>query len=204
VSEAGGVLLLAYWALNIPVLGEEIALLVRQYPLFRNVTLRLLEPLGAPSEPKDEGGRMKDEQERHTSPSSFILHPSSFSTGVAITFDGVTVRAGGHTILENLDLDIAAGSHVAIVGVSGAGKSSLLGLLLGWHRAASGCVCVDGELLDATRLDRLRNETAWVDPAVQLWNATLIDNLLYGTSPDAAPALGAVVEGAALTDVLPR
>src|SRR5262249_31208849 len=120
VSEAGGVLLLAYWALNIPVLGEEIALLVRQYPLFRNVTLRLLEPLGAPSEPKDEGGRMKDEQERHTSPSSFILHPSSFSTGVAITFDGVTVRAGGHTILENLDLDIAAGSHVAIVGVSGA------------------------------------------------------------------------------------
>src|SRR5262249_6050227 len=108
------------------------------------------------------------------------------------------------TILENLDLDIAAGSHVAIVGVSGAGKSSLLGLLLGWHRAASGCVRVEGELLDAARLDRLRNETAWVDPAVQLWNATLIDTLLYGPSPDAAPPLGAVVEGAALTEVLQR
>lgn len=41
-------LLLAYWALNLPVLGEEIGRLVRQYPLLRNVTLRLLEPLGAP------------------------------------------------------------------------------------------------------------------------------------------------------------
>lgn len=80
----------------------------------------------------------------------------------------------------------------------------LLGLLLGWHRAASGCVRVDGEMLDAALLDRLRNETAWVDPAVQLWNVSLIDNLLYGTSPDEVPALATVVEDAALTDVLRR
>jgi ATP-binding cassette subfamily B protein len=46
-GEAGGVLLLAYWALSLPVLGQEVALLVRQYPRQRNVTLRLLEPLGA-------------------------------------------------------------------------------------------------------------------------------------------------------------
>src|SRR5262249_41852331 len=207
VSEAGGVLLLAYWALNLPVLGEEIALLVRQYPLFRNVTLRLLEPLGAPElcrEPLASATPALAPSPNPSRASRLNGHDPHRKPGLAITFDGVTVRAGGHTILEDLGLDIAAGSQVAVVGVSGAGKSSLLGLLLGWHRAASGCVCVDGELLDADRLDRLRNETAWVDPAVQLWNATLIDNLLYGTSPDAAPALGAVVEGAALTDVLPR
>ena len=46
-GEASGVLLLIYWALNLPVLGQEIALLARQYPAHRNVTLRLLEPLGA-------------------------------------------------------------------------------------------------------------------------------------------------------------
>ena len=56
VVDAGGILLLAYWALNMPLLGEEIALLARQYPLHRSTTLRLLEPLGAPEE--DDGERM--------------------------------------------------------------------------------------------------------------------------------------------------
>ncbi len=47
-GEASTVLLLIYWALNLPVLGQELALLARQYPTQRNVTLRVLEPLGAP------------------------------------------------------------------------------------------------------------------------------------------------------------
>ncbi|MCI0407863.1 MAG: ABC transporter permease, partial [Acidobacteria bacterium] len=47
-GETGDVLLLVYWALNLPILGREIALLAQQYPTHRNVTLRLLEPLGAP------------------------------------------------------------------------------------------------------------------------------------------------------------
>src|SRR5262245_11240699 len=46
-GEVSTMLLLIYWALNLPMLGQEIAVLARQYPLQRNVTLRLLEPLGA-------------------------------------------------------------------------------------------------------------------------------------------------------------
>jgi ATP-binding cassette subfamily B protein len=189
-GDAGGLLLLGYWALNLPVLGEEIGLLVRQYPLNRNVTLRLLEPLGAPCE---------EEPSAHREPA-----PSEAARGVALSLDGVTVRSGGHTILDGVKLDIKPGRHVAIVGASGAGKSSLLGLFLGWHRAAAGEVRIDGQPLDTGRLERLRGETAWVDPSVQLWNASLIDNLLYGADPDEAPGLGEVVEGAALTDVLSR
>ena len=49
-GDGGGMLLLVYWALNLPVLGQEVALMARQYPAHRNVTLRLLEPLGAPEE----------------------------------------------------------------------------------------------------------------------------------------------------------
>jgi hypothetical protein len=45
--EVGATLLALYWVLSIPALGQEIALLARQYPTLRNVTLRLLEPLGA-------------------------------------------------------------------------------------------------------------------------------------------------------------
>ncbi len=50
LADAGAALLLAYWVLQVPLLGEEIGLLVRQYPTHRNVTLRLLEPLSAPEE----------------------------------------------------------------------------------------------------------------------------------------------------------
>jgi ATP-binding cassette subfamily B protein len=196
VSDAGSLLLLAYWALQLPVLGQEIALLVRQYPLSRNVTLRLLEPLTM----RNAECGMKNQD----TPDSALRNPHSAIKGAAITLDAVTVRAGGHTILEDVRLDIAAGSHVAIVGTSGAGKSTLLGLLLGWHRAAAGSVCVDDVPLDTEHLDRLRQETAWVDPSVQLWNASLLYNLLYGADPDEAPALGSVVEDASLTDVLRR
>jgi ATP-binding cassette subfamily B protein len=48
--EPAGALLLAYWALQLPVLGSEFALLVAQRPFYRNSFLRLMEPLGAPEE----------------------------------------------------------------------------------------------------------------------------------------------------------
>src|SRR5262249_24969250 len=105
-------------------------------------------------------------------------------------------------ILDGVDLAIEAGSRVAIVGPSGAGKSTLVGLLLGWHAPAAGRVLVDGAPLDAGRLDELRRDTAWVDPAVQLWNAPLLQNLLYGAPPDAGGLLGPAVEASDLRPLL--
>ena len=83
---------------------------------------------------------------------------------MALELSDVTVHAGGHELLSGLNLVIAPGSHVAIVGASGAGKSSLCGLLLGWQRPTQGVVRVDGTLLDASGLASLRRRTAWVDP----------------------------------------
>jgi ABC-type multidrug transport system fused ATPase/permease subunit len=100
---------------------------------------------------------------------------------VSAVFENVSVRLAGHMVLEGIDIDLAAGSHVAIVGPSGAGKSSLLGLLLGWYRPAGGRILVDGAPLNGELLNKLRVQTAWVDPAVQLWNRTLFENLLFGT-----------------------
>jgi len=123
---------------------------------------------------------------------------------VALSFENVSVRAGGHLILDSFDLRIEAGSHVAIVGPSGAGKSSLVGLLLGWHRAAEGRLTVDGEELTGERLARLRRATAWVDPAVQLWNRSFIDNLRYGSNEEAALNFGSVIDAADLRRVLEK
>jgi ATP-binding cassette subfamily B protein len=196
-GEAGGVLLLVYWALNLPVLGQEITVLVRQYPGHRNVTLRLLEPLGA----------LEDTPLPEPAAATPLQAPTPVAvpaTGVTLELDGVSVRVAGHTILADLHLAIPAGSHVAIVGPSGAGKSSLVGLFLGWYRAATGRLLVNGVPLDGGRLERLRQETAWVDPAVQLWNRSLLHNLCYGIDGDAAPRLAAVIDQAELRQVLER
>jgi ABC-type bacteriocin/lantibiotic exporter with double-glycine peptidase domain len=184
-GESGGVLLLVYWALNLPALGQEVALIAWQYPSYRNVTLRLLEPLGALDSVR--------ESNRITVP---VTGP------VPVVFENVAVTAAGHTILQDINLTIQAGEHVAIVGRSGAGKSSSVGLLLGWYRPASGRILVDGQDLDESLVERLRPHIAWVDPAVQLWNKSLRENLRYGLS-SSAPVEKAI-EAAELQRVMER
>jgi ATP-binding cassette subfamily B protein len=186
-------LLVAYWVLGIPVLGRELAQLAWQYPAHRNLVLRLVEPLGA-LEDKPEG-------EPSAAPSD---EPHIRSHPPQIAFDDVTVRAAGHTLLERISLTIPAGSHVAIVGASGAGKSSLLGLLLGWHRPSYGRVVLDDEILDGGCLERLRGETAWVDPTVHLWNQPLACNLEYGARREGHGTFAEAIDTADLYELLER
>ena len=223
-GEASGVLLLLYWTLNLTALGQALLAALQQYPIQRNHVLRLLEPLGAPSEDDEETehqgakatGRQGDKLILPPPPTPSPSPPGAPSLGgVAIELHNVTVVAGGHTILADLNLQIGPGEHVAIVGPSGAGKSSLVGLLLGWQRPISGQLLVDGTPLDGNRLPALRRVTAWVDPAIHLWNRTLFANLLYGsqTHDDSTAHSGveasalnmtAVLDGADLYDVLEK
>ena len=193
--EPAAVLLLLYWALNVPQLGQELAAGARQYPAIRNLMLRLLEPLGALEE-KDEP--LLEDLDEDTG--TFRYHPGSH--GANLVFRGVTVRASGHPILEDVDLTIRPGQHVAIVGPSGAGKSSFVGLLLGWHRPASGAIFIDSLPLRGERLKALRTQTAWVDPAVQLWNRSMLENLEYGSTGERK--VGRVLEEADLVGLLER
>ena len=189
-EDMGAVLLLAYWALNLPVLGQEIALTARQYPTLRNRTLRLLEPLTAPEESLVSINEDNTQQEHLC------------DTALAISMHSVNVRAGGHDILNNIDIDIRPGTHVAIVGRSGAGKSSLVSLLLGWHKPSSGQIHINGHLLDQQRLRHMRKCTAWIDPSVQLWNRSLLDNLRYGNSSESDSAFSNIISTANLMSVL--
>jgi ABC-type transport system involved in cytochrome bd biosynthesis fused ATPase/permease subunit len=184
-GDIGRVLLIIYWALNLPTLGQEIAALARQYPGYRNLTLRILEPLGAA-------------EEEQRPPASAENVANACSTAPALQFRGVSVKTAGHTILEGINLQIEAGAHVAIVGSSGAGKSSLVGLLLGCLKTASGEILVDGQTLDC---NALRKSTAWVDPAVQLWNRSLFANIRYGSEASSS-SIGDVVNAASLRSLL--
>ncbi|MFO0628506.1 MAG: ATP-binding cassette domain-containing protein [Polyangiales bacterium] len=185
-ARAGSVLLVAYWALAIPALGAEVSQLARQYPDHRNVALRLLEPLDAPEDDTATPGPL-----------------ASDVPGVALHFEGVTLRAAGRDVLVDVELSVAPGEHVAIVGASGAGKSSLVGALLGWYAPSAGVVRVDGEALVGPRLAALRLQTVWIDPSVHLWNRSLLENLSYGGAQSAQDFAGALRD-ADLRGVLER
>jgi ATP-binding cassette subfamily B protein len=184
----GSVLLLVYWSLSLPQLGQTLTLLARQYPTLRTVALRLLEPLSAPAAP---------------SPSPLEEDVQPPSTGSELRFTDVELVLSGRAVLSGLQLQVAAGTHVAVVGRSGAGKSSLLGLLLGFYQPSRGALHIDGQPLDPHTVQRLRRETVWIDPAVQLWDSSLLANLTYGA---AAPPddLEPVLSGARLHPLLSR
>ncbi len=203
-GQMGNVLLLFYWTLNLPALAQSMFSLLQQYPLMRNHTLRLLEPLGAPDESaivvQSDSAIVSDTSQVST---NALSNYRTNQLGVGIEMQNVIVQAGGHTILSDINLEIHAGEHIAIVGPSGAGKSSLVGILLGWHKPTAGQVRVDDAPWDGERLHVLRRETAWVDPAVQLWNRSLLANLQYGNQ-NGDNSIGNTLEEADLFDILER
>ncbi len=194
------ILLLFYWTLNLPALGQQFAQNIQQFPLQRNRLLRVLEPLGAaeaeilPPDERQEAGAAAQEGSQ----------TGNLSPAVGVHFDDISLVAGGQTILQEIQLSIKPGEHLAIIGPSGAGKSSLVGLLLGWHQPAQGRVLVDGAVLDGAGLEALRRSTAWVDPAVQIWNRSFYENLRYGSGANEAAPIGQVIKQVDLYGVLDK
>ncbi|WIG95694.1 ATP-binding cassette domain-containing protein [Myxococcus sp. SDU36] len=191
-DRASLVLLVVYWALRFPILGQRLMMLSRAFPNAMNRVRRLLDVIGDIKEP----------QARPEAPVREPVAPAGAASGVSIVMEKVRVKGGGHTILDKVSLNIAPGEHVAVVGVSGAGKSTLVGLLLGWLRPARGEIKVDGQVLDQAAVERLRRTTAWVDPAISLWNQSLIDNLRYGNDGAQGWSLSGALKGAEMLDIL--
>ncbi|MEM7182872.1 MAG: ATP-binding cassette domain-containing protein [Spirochaetota bacterium] len=198
----GSLLLLLFWVLKLPVLGQALAETTNRYPLSRNIVLRLLEPLNTPEE-SELWYHIETEGIVNTNNSSNQPRRDTYpnSQAVKIQIENVDIVAGGNHILSDISMNIEPGEHIAVVGSSGAGKSSLVGLLLGWHRPAKGRVLVDDELLHGDKLAELRQQIAWVDPAIQIWNRTILDNVKYG-SPASTSSLETIIKQADLVDIL--
>ncbi|HEU4453944.1 MAG TPA: ABC transporter ATP-binding protein [Longimicrobium sp.] len=99
----------------------------------------------------------------------------------------------GTEVLRGVDLDVAAGSTVALVGRSGAGKSTLVNLLCRFYEPQRGEVELDGVEVRALSLPFLRAKVGIVDQQTFLFSGTVLENLRFGR-PDAT--LDEVVEAA--------
>ncbi|MCC6281173.1 MAG: ATP-binding cassette domain-containing protein [Saprospiraceae bacterium] len=90
-------------------------------------------------------------------------------------------------VLKNVNISIESGKKVAIVGQSGAGKSTIMQLLLQFHHLDGGSISIDGKNIYDYDLHSYRNNFAIVPQEVILFGGTIRENILYG-KPDATEA----------------
>ncbi len=99
----------------------------------------------------------------------------------AMVFDDVTFAYDtGVRALTNVSLAIEPGQRVAIVGHTGAGKSTLIKLLLRFHDPQTGSVRVDGHDIRAVTLESLRRQIGWVQQDTVLFGMTVAENIALG------------------------
>ncbi|WP_394671456.1 lipid A export permease/ATP-binding protein MsbA [uncultured Acinetobacter sp.] len=104
-----------------------------------------------------------------------------------VRFDHVTLEyAAGVKAIQDFTLDIQAGQTIALVGRSGAGKTSLVNLLVRFQETTSGGLYLDGIPIRDIELSVLRQQVAMVNQQVVLFNRSVRENIAYGQLEGAA------------------
>ncbi|MGZ4393012.1 MAG: ABC transporter ATP-binding protein, partial [Gaiellaceae bacterium] len=105
----------------------------------------------------------------------------------SVTFDGVRFGYGnGPEVLHELDLQVPAGTTVALVGHTGAGKSTIAKLLARFYDPRDGRITIDGHDLNAVTQESLRHQLGIVPQEGFLFAGTVAENIAFG-KPDARP-----------------
>lgn len=105
-----------------------------------------------------------------------------------VIFDNVQFGYdSNHPLIKHLNLDIPAGSHVAIVGPTGAGKSTMINLLMCFYEIDQGTISIDGIAISKLTRSNLRNDMGMVLQETWLKSATVHENIAYGC-PEASRA----------------
>jgi ATP-binding cassette, subfamily B, bacterial len=130
------------------------------------------------------------------------LHPPAPAGGSAIRFESVGFLYPGarRPALDGVALDIPAGATVAIVGPSGAGKTTLANLLLRFWDPAQGHILIDGVDLREFELDHLRRRISLVSQDTYLFNDTLRANVALARPEADEAAIRKALDQAALAE----
>ncbi|MCZ2810572.1 ABC transporter ATP-binding protein [Modestobacter sp. VKM Ac-2979] len=126
-------------------------------------------------------------EERSSVPEPADPLPLRSPTAGEVVFDGVRFGYGGATVLPQLDLTIPAGQTVALVGATGAGKSTLARLAARFYDPGAGQVRLDGVPLDRLADADLRRAVVMVTQESFLFSGSIADNISFG-KPDAGRA----------------
>ncbi|MCF4009179.1 ABCB family ABC transporter ATP-binding protein/permease [Rheinheimera sp. UJ63] len=128
--------------------------------------------------------------------------------GASIQFEQVSFAyQADRPILNNLSFTVAAGQKVAIVGASGAGKSTIARLLYRFYDVSGGRILIDQQDITGLTLDSLRQAIAIVPQDTVLFNSSMRDNIAYAKPEASANEIAQVIELAQLRqfiDSLPQ
>jgi ABC-type multidrug transport system fused ATPase/permease subunit len=125
-----------------------------------------------------------DQQDEHTEAGTGTLP----RVAGHVSYDHVVMGyQADSTVLRGVSLNVVPGEMVAFVGRSGAGKTTLVSLLLGFYRPRSGNVRLDGTPIDSLDVTWLRQQIALVLQEPIIFSCSLGENIAYGR-PEATPA----------------
>ncbi|MBW4082021.1 ABC transporter ATP-binding protein [Paenibacillus sp. S150] len=98
-----------------------------------------------------------------------------------ITFDNVTFAYDpGLNILENISFDVRAGQSIALVGPTGAGKTTVVNLISRFYNLTAGRILIDGEDISQVTLKSLRSQMGIMLQDSFIFSGTILDNIRYG------------------------
>jgi ATP-binding cassette, subfamily B, bacterial MsbA len=114
------------------------------------------------------------DEEKDTGTKTPTLHGNIIFDHASLTYHD------GHKAIQDFSLDVKSGQTIALVGRSGAGKTSLVNLLVRFQELTSGKILLDGVDIKDIQLDSLRTQIAMVNQQVVLFNRTVRENIAYG------------------------
>ncbi|GAA2401760.1 ABC transporter ATP-binding protein [Nonomuraea africana] len=126
---------------------------------------RIAELLAAPEEPPEPSHPVRPSARGHV-----VFHDVSFG------------YATGPPVIEHLSLEVRPGQRAAVVGPTGAGKTTLVNLLMRFHELTGGRITVDGVDLTAMSRACLRSVVGMVPQDTWLFGGTITDNIAYGAA----------------------
>ncbi len=120
------------------------------------------------------------------------------------TFNDVKFRYNNtdKNVLDGLKLNVKQGETIALVGESGAGKSTILNLVIGFNFATEGKVLLDGKDISEIDLRSYRKHLAVVPQTSILFSGSIRDNIVYGRDDIDDETLAEVIKAANLTDLV--
>ena len=119
-----------------------------------------------------------------------------------IEFRNVSFKYKRKWVLRNFNLKISCGERVGVVGASGAGKTTLVNLLMRFYDPTSGEILIDGQNIRNVSQDSLRRSIAFIPQEPTMFNRTLRDNIAYGKNDASLVAVRSAAKRAMAHDFI--